>query len=93
VVLIHTFCSSVAAIVAIAVHRRNISGEFKLAVWSMNDSIQDSSRLLPLSFVVPIVAFESIGVFVSIKVTFIPPYFTIIWNPKNSVVRQWHIND
>ena len=77
----------------IAVHLRKIGGEWRLAVWSTKDSIQDSSFLLPLSVVVAVVFFEPVWVLLFMKLAFIPANFAVIGDTQNSAMGQWDGDD
>ena len=91
-VLSQTFCSKAAAIVDIAVQRRKIFGECRLAVCSTNDSIQESSFLLPLTLVGSVVVFEPVWVFGGIIFALVPAYFAVIWDAQDSSMRELNGN-
>src|ERR1700735_1917960 len=76
----HTFCSSTAAKAPIALHLRNNAGESSPAVCSVNDSIQDSSFLDPLPFVLTFPVFKAIRILSLVPITFIPPDLAIVWD-------------
>ena len=79
--------------VAMADHRRKIFGDSKLAVFSMNRSIQEPNRRASGTSVGPGggVVFKPVRVRFNIPVTFVPTCFTVIGNRHSSPVGEWDL--
>jgi len=60
--IMKTFCSTVAANILIAAHRRKISGASSDSVFSMKDSMNDRHFRLASPFVLAFVVFEPVEV-------------------------------
>ena len=81
------FCSSVAAIVAIADHLRNSSGASRLSVCFIKLSIQESNFLRPAPLVARDVVFEAIRIAFA-PISAVPTSFTIIGDEQDAVVGK-----
>jgi acyl-CoA reductase-like NAD-dependent aldehyde dehydrogenase len=104
VVFNHTFCSSTADKVEIAVHFRKISGVLRLAVDAMKDSIHEVNFRDPLPVVGTFVIAEPVWVcgfvtpfafaftFATAVFPLIPTDLAVIWYPKCSSILEFHGN-
>src|SRR6266403_1833763 len=88
----HTFCSNVAAILPIAAHFLNISGDSKFVVASTNDSIKEGHLRAALPLVPAFVVFESVRVRLSIIISLVPPCFAIVGDGESSAFGEGDFN-
>ena len=74
--------------VLIAVHLRKIGGEWRLAVWATNESIQETNFLFPLSVVVAVEVFEPVWVRLLIIFALVPTCLAIVWDSEYAAVGK-----
>src|SRR6267142_2262313 len=87
----YSLCSTVAAMVEIAAHFRQINGASKTLVLSMKQSIHDRHFRLASPLVMGFVVPEPVDIRFSIIVPLVPAYFAIIGNGKGPAVLKGYL--